>query len=277
MSSHLRRVNVEEDIVEEPPRGISRMGRARRVVRRVTPSHDSATIIVIIVVVIILLILLFVGLFLLWWFLLRKRRGGAGCDSNANCAKGFVCSNGKCKLAAGGTCSVDTDCAAGEICSSGICKGMGGVPCTSNSQCASGFFCSNGKCEGSENAVCKTSNDCLDPFICTNGKCSYVSCTTSSDCASDQFCSPNGKCVLNFDQSCSSDAQCNGNDPGLGVVCSNTHHKCGFIGGQFCLSIEPSMCSSGVCKETAFPTGICTCADNKDCPSGFTCSNGTCV
>lgn len=90
----------------------------------------------------------------------------AGCTTDAQCANGGLCVNGKCIFAP--ACASDADCAATETCTAGRCVVKPtGTTCTDNAAC-SGLVCSGGQC-----------------VPCTPG---------GSECGAGSVCRPDGRC-----------------------------------------------------------------------------------
>lgn len=90
----------------------------------------------------------------------------SGCTSDAQCANGGVCLNGKCIFAA--ACSVPADCQTGYVCTNGRCVLQPSGTCTTNAEC-------NGA-------------------VCTGGQC--VACAPGgTECGSGYVCGPDGRCI----------------------------------------------------------------------------------
>lgn len=89
-----------------------------------------------------------------------------GCTSDAQCANGGVCLNGKCIFAA--ACGVPGDCQAGYTCTNGRCVLQPTGTCTTNAEC-NGAVCAGGQC-----------------VACTPG---------GSECGAGYVCGPDGRCI----------------------------------------------------------------------------------
>ncbi|MEN9796999.1 MAG: hypothetical protein RL653_695 [Pseudomonadota bacterium] len=139
--------------------------------------------------------------------------GCANCTGDAQCAPGQKCCNGLC---VNGICCNSTQCAAGQQCINNGCKA-----CTTNAQCSGNEVCCGGSCrpgtccsnadcdglicEGNACRACKANAECGQGARCCNGTC-YPSteCCTSADCSGGRTCK-SGKC-----QSCTTNADCPG-------------------------------------------------------------------
>jgi len=95
-------------------------------------------------------------------------------------------------------CTTDADCADGTGCRNGKChKNI----CLTDADCDAGFGCHNNKCHKD---ICSTDADCDPGFGCRNNKCHKDVCSTDADCDTGETCS-NGKCHNGSDDPKSTD------------------------------------------------------------------------
>lgn len=170
----------------------------------------------------------------------------AGCRSGDECAAGLVCSNGFCKLGAGGLCDAVAACAAPLLCEEGICKVPGGLDCAGEQPCTRGYRCEESLCRGELSLPCATALPCSAGLSC-----------------SDDFCrvAPGG--------ACSGPGEC-----AVGTVCDDT--LCRVPVGGAC--VEDSQCRAG----TECVNGVCrvprngSCTEQADCAPGLDCRDRVC-
>ena len=68
------------------------------------------------------------------------------CETDADCAEGQVCENGRCVDAPVPECETDADCAEGQVCEDGVCADAPVIECETDADCAEGQVCEDGVC-----------------------------------------------------------------------------------------------------------------------------------
>ena len=181
----------------------------------------------------------------------------------------YLCNGAGCFTA----CDVNNpvQCAAGYACVGGICKVAGGQTCTTNPQCASGFcvdgVCCNNKCDG----VCARCD-----LAGKVGECSPIptgsdpdnECPTDSEstCGRTGFCSGSGSCSLY-----PAGTQCQSRTCSIGT---QTNAK--FCDGTgTCQTPTPATasCFPFICNSSASAC-FATCTADAQCASGYGCAPG---
>ncbi len=188
----------------------------------------------------------------------------AGLNHSAGCGQvDQVCNGGdRNRQLCGEFIVQDNSCQPTIIVQQPIC----GSTCSNNSQCPTGMLCSGGSCTKPEcvGNVCGPDAKCGTPLVCGNN------CNNNGQCPGGQTCSA-GTCVLN---TCLTPGNCTGNCQasacGDGAV--NPGEQCNEPGLTCSAS---STCNTSTCLCEAGRCGG-TCTTDSQCPSGNTCSNGTC-
>ena len=206
----------------------------------------------------------------------------------------FACEPGGCRT----RCTIDNDCAGGFSCAAGQCKVSQGLPCQNGAECATGSctdgVCCNALCDG----LCERCN-----LPGTVGSCEAVPAGADPDnecdgqdpstCGRTGACSgTRGRCqiypsgTICRDQSCATNTRqnarsCDGN--GTCVTPTPATATCVPFGcnaaGSDCLAsctqaadCSPGYaCAAGVCKRAQGTS----CGADTDCASGF-CASGVC-
>jgi len=212
------------------------------------------------------------------------RAGAAGCNADAECARGATCdpATGRC-IRRGGNgrpanqnqtqsqsvgiaadCTSDPSlCAPNETCVDGVCRPRGG-PCTRGSACTTDATCCGGEicdttagmCIGAggpctnNTGVCFDSTDCCGNEGCVGGLCQR----TAGGCA------PGAVCAV--------DAECCGGQVCVNATCAQAARTAGCPEGQVrcsgtCVDIQNDEANCGACGVV--------------CPAGQTCTGGTCL
>ncbi len=229
---------------------------------------------------------------------------GTECAGNADCPRGFICSEtgdgaSQCVPASGdcadpAQCDDDGDCPAGqrcgtqgacvEGCTPGTCPndqvcdaGSCVPPCASDADCPDGAECQpDGTCRIP--GGCLTSRDCPDPgtYCNTSVQMCEPGCELDSDCPSLQICSAN-QCRT---RPCDGNYLC-----AFGQVCDFDTGQCVTAEGPYCdpcdaegsdqCGGEPNQCLR-IQDEEGNPVGdFCGVGcdpDNIDaCPVGYSC------
>ena len=192
-----------------------------------------------------------------------------GCDASCQTACNYV-DTGNCTTdcqttfdTCTGNCTASPDY---TMCNSGMSSCIGGVCCSSDC---------GGTCMGS----CQSCNSCT-------GSCDNYA--DGTPCGSGGSCS-GGSCTGECYTSCNSECQtCNGwscDNVMDGTACSGGTCQSGSCQGDPCSGISCGMNTTGMCDEF----GSCHCSNGGDqmcsdtapnyycCPSGDTCSSGSCV
>lgn len=209
----------------------------------------------------------------------------AECDSHTACGAGKICRDFKCEDAQSPECVDRNDCSGTEICINGQCEAQnsscvfneecdGGkcvngqcvASCTSNDQCGAYERCRQGLCEAVE---CRRTADCAAGQVCVDANCED-SCNTTADCGSGYICSTHKYCTPDPNVQCRTNAECARDE-----VCDAGQCKTPCSCNQQCPVDQVCNAGSGTCEAIQQTPGT-QCQDNCDCPSGQSCSNGTC-
>ena len=201
------------------------------------------------------------------------------CKKDGDCDSGQICGGTKCE-ACTQSCSSSTECSGSDTCDNGCCKER---PCSSDDQCKTGNkkYCdkTSKKC-----VECTDTAQCGDKKACRSGRCSSVECVGDHHCQTQKkpICDPKTyRCVPR--KVCETHADCeslypggirNRCDPsangGLGE-CKKGHcvectkdDECGGS-GDLCIGKDKGLKDGKRC--------LASCKENKDCPSGFDCSD----
>jgi hypothetical protein len=212
------------------------------------------------------------------------RAGAAGCNTDAECARGETCDSatGRCLRRGGGNgrpanqnqtqsqsvgiaaaCTSDVECAPNETCVDFVCipRGGGGQcvrgsTCTSDATCCGGEVCdtlnqvcvsAGGPCTN-DTGTCFDSLDCCGNEECVGGLCQQ----TAGGCA------PGAVCAV--------DAECCGGQVCVNSTCAQAARTAGCPEGQ--------VRCNGVCVDISSDPNNCG-ACGVVCESGA-CFNGTC-
>lgn len=214
-----------------------------------------------------------------------KAPAEAECSSNKPCPSGQECRNFACVAANVPECTTRTDCASGELCIDGNCEAAA-VACVFNAECDGGR-CVDGQCR----STCSEDSQCANNERCRAGLCEPLECRRSADCGAGEICVDAqcfDTCVASTGIGCDAGYKCNNNgycDVDPTIEC-RSNAECGDEICQAGTCINPCTCNqdcstgevcnlnSGVCEAAGAP--ITSCEDSCDCPSGKTCTNGTC-
>jgi len=217
------------------------------------------------------------------------------CTVDSDCAKGEVCSSGKCTTeeppldtCVVGGCSGElcvpkgqnpvSDCmyadwykclkysTCGNYGANGACgwQGtaefeacVGGLACSADTACAAGYVCTNGVCvKPVDPTVCHGPEDCKDGARCISDI--GGECAYPADCATCTLCT--GKCVADA-TGCNTDSDCK-----AGTHCSVSDGVCGMDPNHI-----SQMCY-GTCVPDVVPTD---CTADSDCKAGYVCQQTT--
>jgi hypothetical protein len=228
---------------------------------------------------------------------------GGVCATTANCSSSLVCSSNICKKTPQATCSKSSDCPTGYICFNGICKGttLDTAVCTTDSDCISplgcpnqvctqltcstptstidcpnGGVCTDNKiCGGLLTQYCTNTMLCAEPYYCTTTNvCLQQTCATTNSCSNinngvdgqcDTLAVPNSICVLNPNQSCIEDTQCDPNtNNGNATVCDNS----GTSPSYRCKLKATGQCA----QDSDCITDLCLANDHCGCYYDIDCS-----
>lgn len=212
---------------------------------------------------------------------------GAECSSQRPCASDEVCRNFECVPADAAECVTRTDCSTGESCIDGSCIAAaescvfneecdGGAcvdgtclsTCSADSECGANEQCRSGLCEPLE---CRRSADCSAGSICVDAKCEDVCDAASGQgCENGYLCNDFGYCEADPDVECRTAAECSRDE-----ICDDGSCTSACSCNQQCGDGEVCNLDSGTCEDPNTPPAA-SCDNDCDCPSGETCSNGTC-
>ncbi len=217
----------------------------------------------------------------------------AECTATQACPSGQECILHKCKDPNESECTISSDCSGGELCIDGSCEAQA-TSCVRNSECGGGA-CVNGECVDSctqssdcgtyeicrkasgqttglcEQIECRRSADCSPGNVCVEARCE-AACATNGDCSAGYTCTNSGFCEEDPDVQCRLTAECARDE-----ICDDGECKSGCSCNQDCGTGELCDLDSNTCfvPNTA-PGAGGACDTSCDCPSGFSCNDGTC-
>ncbi len=220
-----------------------------------------------------------------------KSESSASCCTDCGCPSGYKCANNACQLIqtaqcgngrceaseSSASCCVDCACPSGQSCVNG--------QCTCTHECAaSARRCSGNtpqECQADSKGCRKWANlsACPSGQSCNNGYCQSATCTTHGcPTVGDRICQGNRAmdCITNA-QGCRALALGEDCTP-KGMTCDQSIpeyarcicvHSCS-LGSKRCNGNTPQECKADThgCRKWA---------DLAACPSGQSCSNGTCA
>lgn len=174
-------------------------------------------------------------------------------------------------------CRGDFECTDSQHCTTLGCVDE----CSTSADCPQGTVCTGGECigpiemPGTEVGACVRSQDCPDGLICRDGQCTYnyPFLCTDGECACDatHACAEGYACVDGLCRAQSSVCQFN-HECGADRVCLN-----GTCTAQCASGTCPTgqTCSNGTCVDVPPVTGTCT--DNSGCAATQVCVDSTCI
>ncbi|MBL8717317.1 MAG: hypothetical protein JNL79_15125 [Myxococcales bacterium] len=226
------------------------------------------------------------------------------CTLNTDCASGYVCEAGACKVAPGlgKPCTGPTGCVAPLSCVDGFC--CGSATCAAGTTC--GYPGKEGTCLTTNGSVCDASKGGLDcgSGFCADGVCCDAACDGQCEACDipDATTSRKGKCIPvkgaphGTRAACSKDpgnvcseSQCDGADRkaclgfvGTDVVCRATTCKDGTAtsGGRCdgkgaCPAAETTPCGGFACTTDGAACKT-KCSTDDDCIKGYVCQGDAC-
>jgi len=213
----------------------------------------------------------------------------AECSGDEECSAGEVCRDFECVADDQPDCLSRSDCRSDEICIDGSCESRNpeGEGCVFNEECDEGALCVDGRCL----SRCENRSDCNNREFCREGLCREVECRTNPDCPTGQICveascvdacdrasdcgdgfecSDNGFCEPDPDVECRSNAECARDE-----MCNDGQCVAPCTCNQQCPEGEVCNMEDGLCEDPS-DTASPDCENDCGCPSGQTCSDGTC-
>jgi hypothetical protein len=198
------------------------------------------------------------------------------CDGQGTCVSGgstscspYVCSTAGGSPACKTSCSGDYECAPGYGCSGGLCKLNNGGLCNTAGECKSGWCTDHVCCDGPCGNLCERCD--LQGHV---GQCTYAPSGSDPDnecdddgvtsCQHNGKCDGIGNCQLYPAGAVCSPAHCDGSSLHLAGTCAGTGAACADNGTEDCL---PYNCFGGAC--------LTSCSYDYDCSTGFRCNTGT--
>lgn len=183
------------------------------------------------------------------------------CTADADCAPGYACSSGVCKVSVGGLCSFGAQCSSGACCS-GVCRdlatdadncGACGTVChlnagTSANACTSGTCaptCNGawGNCDGNGANGCETPLDTLTDCGACGAACSLANADASCGTGTCELASCNigyascdGSSATGCETPLSGWANTCGTAQDLGSTCGDTYYPSGWL----CAACSPA-------------------------------------
>lgn len=221
------------------------------------------------------------------------------CTRDSECGQGAKCRNFECVDESKPQCVSRTDCQSGEICVDGKCEARDsdGGSCVKNDECRGDAVCVDGDCL----AKCQDRSDCNSSTeICRQGLCVAIECRFNSDCGGEEVCvdaqckpacSKNADCSTGYicsevgdyctrdpNVECRSDAECLSGESCHNGTCAavcNCNQQC--ADGQICNKDASSADNTGLCESPNQTPAEPECENDCQCPSGQSCTNGTCT
>jgi hypothetical protein len=202
------------------------------------------------------------------------------CDGFGNCSVAIPATQQCAPYVCDGTaacfraCNTSAECAAGYTCVGGVCRVAGGLPCQGPQDCASQKCVDGVCCEEDCNGLCERCD--LPPNV---GKCSAVPAGTD----------PDNECEKQPVSSCGLTGACSGARGScekypIGTICQEQRcvggtqsqaHTCD--GNGTCVAPDPATvsCFPYVCSATTHAC-LASCATDADCAGGYGCAGGVC-
>ncbi|MCK6508655.1 matrixin family metalloprotease [Myxococcota bacterium] len=226
----------------------------------------------------------------------------APCATTNECGSNETCQNGRCQK----MCQSDADCAAGFVCKNQACieaqPANLGQPCNANIPCVAGTICQNTSkgqictvacgtgtggfpngAPGSSCSSCAAGTSCIDNVglsACLRSCSSNSTCAAAAGGLCGRINSGTPFCLCRGDTDCASGYNCNkevlGN-LGLGACAQRGGGTCptGYAcDGNFCIPSGGAVCGNGSCDGNE---DCSSCPKDCPCPSGQQCQGGICI
>ena len=198
------------------------------------------------------------------------------CDSDPDCADGWVCDGGICLGALSSFCVFPDQCATGLACDltgSGRCKNPTGDACTVDTDCFANATCdpTRHECVLNVNELCSTDDEC-GSGLCSCGAYVVAVCPKGQPNCTSVKCLPQGVCRTPLGEPCTQL-----NDCALSFADGDVVSEGRCLNG-FC---EPGLLQLGAICETNPQGGFARCVgganDDQYCTSIADCPDGSCV